>query len=49
MPIMVRPQGKAKKIAFALIGKPANFQEKKSKQKSRINKRLVFEETSRVR
>lgn len=47
---MVRPKGKPQKIAFKLIGKPQNLvpQEKSEKQK-RINRILLFQETTRVR
>lgn len=47
---MIRPQGKPKKIAYAILGVPDNMKkEKNAQKKKRINKRLVFEETSRVR
>ena len=48
MPGMPRPSGKATKLAFALLGKPANLQ-KQPKKKKRVNKILLFQETSRVR
>ena len=43
-----RPRGKAEKIAFALIGKPANFKKKSAKEKE-LDKILLFQETARVR
>jgi len=46
---MVRPKGRAKKIAYSLLGIPANMQFKRTRGERKINKRLVFEETSRVR
>lgn len=46
--IMIRPKGKAKKIAYALLGKPANL-DKKSKKDQDINRRLLFYETYKVR
>jgi len=49
MPAMPRPFGKAAKIAYAILGKPANMQEDKRKDKDAIEKRLLFEETQRVR
>ncbi len=49
MTAMVRPKGKATKIAFKILGKPANMQTKKSKKQTKVNKRLEFEETARVR
>jgi len=49
MPVMPRIPGKGKKIAYALLGKPANIAFKRSKTQVRLNKYLVAEETSRVR
>ena len=49
MPAMVRPKGKAKKIAFSILGTPPNIAFKRSKKQRRTNRRLVFEETFRVR
>jgi hypothetical protein len=48
MPTMVRPKGKARKIAYAILGFPINLS-LRSKKDRRVNERLVFEETSRVR
>ena len=45
---MPRPEGKAKKIAFKILGKPANMQ-KESASRKKINKRLLFEDTKRSR
>lgn len=50
MPIMPRMDDKAKKIAYKILGTPENMQEKKQpKKKSKIDERLTFEETVRVR
>ena len=50
MPAMPRPFGKAMKIAYAILGKPANLQkEKRKKTDSNVEKRLLFEETQKVR
>ncbi len=46
---MIRPKGKAKKIAFKILGKPANMQEKPDKKKRKVNQRLLYEETQRAR
>jgi len=46
MPACPRPSSKAKKIAYSILGTPINMGNKK---KSRYNKQLIFEETSRVR
>lgn len=46
MPAMPRIKGKATKIAFKILGKPANM----SKQpKKKEDERLLFEITQRVR
>ncbi len=45
---MIRPDGKAKKIAFKILGKPANMQ-KDSASRKKINKRLLYEDTKRAR
>lgn len=49
MPSMPRVKGKGYKIAYAILGVPANMQSKKTKDQKKINGRLVFEETIRVR
>lgn len=50
MPAMKRLKGKATKIAYAILGKPANMQyTRRSVEETRVNNRLVFEETQRVR
>ena len=49
MPAMPRPKGKAKKIAYKILGTPPNIAYKRSKAERKINKRLLFEETIRVR
>lgn len=49
MPAMPRLPGKAKRIAFKILGTPPPMRSKRTKQQRKINARLVFEETSRVR
>jgi hypothetical protein len=50
MPAMPRMKGKATKIAYKILGVPANLRkEQKSKEQKKIDKRLLFEETSRAR
>ena len=49
MPAMPRPEGKATKIAYAILGEPENMKVKKSPKKKREDKELVFQETVRVR
>lgn len=49
MPVMPRMNNKAKKIAYNILGVPANMRTKRTKSESKINQRLLFEETVRVR
>ena len=51
MPAMPRLDNKTTKIAYKIMGTPANIRsdKDKSKEQKKINKRLVFEETTRVR
>lgn len=49
MPAMPRPYGKAARIAYGIIGKPSVFINKRTKRKDSYNKRLIYEETFRVR
>jgi hypothetical protein len=41
--------GKAKKIAYKILGVPANIEYKRDSVEKKINKRLIFEESVRVR
>jgi hypothetical protein len=49
MPQAPRPKGKAKKIAYDVMGVPANMMHEKSRKRKKENERLVFEETQRSR
>ena len=49
MPTMPRIPGKAAKIAFKILGVPANIAYKRDAIDKKINRRLVFEESIRVR
>jgi len=50
MPIMPRVKGKAERIAYKILGIPANIRSKTKTVKNRkIKKRLNFEETRLVR
>jgi hypothetical protein len=48
MPAMPRVSKKADKIAFKILGTPSNMEKDKS-AKDNVEKRLIFEETTRVR
>lgn len=49
MPAMPRIKGKAEKIAFAILGVPGAYKDKKSAAQRRVDKQLLAQETSRVR
>jgi len=49
MPAMPRIKGKPTKIAFKILGTPPNISYKRDKKEKKINQRLIFEETVRVR
>ncbi len=49
MPAMLRLKGKATKIAYNVLGKPENLKDNKTYKDKKIDRRLVFEETFRVR
>ena len=49
MPTLVRTNEKATKIAYKIMGKPANLAFKRNEEQKQIEKRLAFEEIVRVR
>jgi len=49
MPCAPRQNKKGKKIAYAILGVPMNLQAQNAKKNPKIERRLEFEETSRVR
>jgi len=49
MPSMIRPKGKARKIAYSILGVPANIAYKPTESQKKVNETLVFDETIRVR
>lgn len=49
MPTMPRPKGKAKKIAYMILGKPLNLVYDKRPWSQKIDERLIFEETTRAK
>jgi len=49
MPAMPRAKGKATKIAYKVLGKPANKEDNKTKKDRWIDRRHDFEEQFRVR
>lgn len=49
MPAMIRPKGKPTKIAFSILGVPANMREHKTPKKKKQDKELLLQETVRIR
>jgi hypothetical protein len=49
MPAMPRTLSKSTKVAYKIMGIPANIAHKRTKSEKVVNKRLMFEETFRVR
>jgi hypothetical protein len=50
MPAMLRIKGKAERIAYSILGVPANLRKKRTKKRNnKVRNRLDFEETIRVR
>ena len=49
MPVMPRYLKKATKIAFDILGTPPNLSTKKTVREKEIDRRLLYENTQRVR
>ncbi len=50
MPLMPRFKSKGSKVAYAILGTPANLMKHRSNQQStKVNRRLIVEETRLVR
>lgn len=49
MPAAPRQERKATKIAYKILGVPGNIAYKPSEFKKRLNRKLISEETARVR
>jgi hypothetical protein len=49
MPGAPRASGKNTRIAYKILGVPANMQSKKKPAQKKREKRLLFEDTTRVR
>lgn len=49
MPAMPRFSIKGTKIAFRILGVPANIAYKPTSKERKVNKRVIYEDTSRVR
>lgn len=49
MPAMPRIKGKPRKIAFSILGVPSNLKDKKTALQKKIDRRLMYDNTQRVR
>lgn len=49
MPCMPRQKNAATKIAFSILGTPANLKFKRSKAQEYVNQQLIAQETTRVK
>jgi len=49
MPASPRAKNKASKIALAILGNPSNLKDKRSAREREIDRKLLFDYTSRVR
>lgn len=49
MPATFRPENKCRKIAFAILGTPSNIAEKKTAIEKKIDKKILYDNTQRVR
>lgn len=46
---MIRIPGKPQKIAYKILGVPANKEHRRNAVRNKVNQQLIFEETVRVR
>jgi len=49
MPTMFRPDRLPKKIAFNILGTPSNIAEKRTEIEKKIDKKIMYDNTQRVR
>jgi hypothetical protein len=49
MPTMIRLPGKGKKIAWNILGKPANLSFKPSEKQLLLNKQLLYQQLTRAK
>ena len=49
MPTMFRPDRLPKKIAFKILGTPSNIAEKRTEIEKKIDKKIMYDNTQRVR
>ncbi len=49
MAAMFRPNNRCKKIAWSILGTPSNIAEKKTAIEKKIDKKILYDNTQRVR
>lgn len=49
MPSMIRPRGKAKKIAYKILGRPANMTSKETPKQKKVDRLLDIQETRLIK
>lgn len=49
MPIMLRPEGKPTKVAYKILGEPANLKDDKPAFSQKVIKRLQYENARKQR
>lgn len=49
MPVMPRLKGKATKVCFSILGTPPAMEDKRTALQKKIDRRLLFDNTQRVR
>lgn len=47
--IMPRVNGKAKKIAFSILGVPPNMRDKRTAEQKKVDRIILYDNTQRVR
>lgn len=49
MPAMIRKKGLGQKIAYSILGVPSNIKNKKTTKQKEVDRRLLYDNTQRVR
>lgn len=49
MPVMLRPKGLPEKIAFSILGVPANLRGGKSSKESKVDRAIAYQNTQRIK
>lgn len=49
MPLMPRPKGKAMKIAYKILGEPANMKDGEKKHQSNADRIISYQNTQKIK